>query len=194
MLTERFHEALGYASRLHARQLRKSSGVPYVAHLLGTAALVLDYGGDEDEAIAALLHDAVEDQGGAPTLAEIRRRYGDRVASIVEACSDTDQIPKPPWRERKEHHLAALGKAPPSVLLVTAADKLHNARTVVEALRVQGESVWDRFRGGRDGSLWYYRAASRLLNEALPGPISAELERTVELLESMARALPSASA
>jgi len=194
VLTERFHEALGYASRLHARQLRKSSGVPYVAHLLGTAALVLDYGGDEDEAIAALLHDAVEDQGGAPTLAEIRRRYGDRVASIVEACSDTDQIPKPPWRERKEHHLAALGKAPPSVLLVTAADKLHNARTVVEALRVQGESVWDRFRGGRDGSLWYYRAASRLLNEALPGPISAELERTVELLESMARALPSASA
>ena len=125
MLSSRFSDALVYAANLHAAQTRKVSGEPYLAHLLGAAAIVLDYGGDEDEAIAALLHDAIEDQGGPAARAEILRRFGERVAAIVEGCTDTDAFPKPPWRQRKEAFLERLRTAAPSVRLVVAADKLH---------------------------------------------------------------------
>ena len=127
-----FDDALVFASRLHAGQLRKGTPVPYVAHLLAVTATVLEHGGDEDEAIAALLHDAVEDQGGAATRAKIRRRFGENVAAIVDGCTDADTIPKPPWQQRKEAYLAHLvGETSPSVRLVSSADKLHNVRSII---------------------------------------------------------------
>lgn len=156
-LGPRFEEALAYAARLHANQRRKLSDTPYVAHLLAVAAIVLEYGGDEDEAIAALLHDAVEDQGGHAVLGEIEKRFGQRVARIVDDCSDAHVSPKPPWRERKERHLIRLAAASDSARLVIAADKLHNLRSLVRDYRSQGSELWTWFSGGRDGTLWYYR-------------------------------------
>jgi (p)ppGpp synthase/HD superfamily hydrolase len=185
-LSERFSAALDYAARLHARQLRKGTTVPYVSHLLAVASLVLEHGGDEDEAIAALLHDAVEDQGGAETAAEIRRRFGARVADIVDGCSDTDLQPKPPWRERKVEHLARLRTASPSVRLVVAADKLHNARSIAVEYRNAGEALWSRFSGGKGGTLWYYRSAVDILSEPAANPLVAELARVVQEIERLA--------
>ena len=185
-LGPRFQEALQFATTLHANQLRKGRQVPYVAHLLSVAALVLEDGGDEDQAIAGLLHDAVEDQGGQPTLSEIRRRFGDKVAFIVEGCTDADTIPKPPWRERKERYIAHVRSAPPEVLRVSAADKLHNARAVLADFRDSGPSVWGRFNGARDGTLWYYRSLTDLFREAGVGPLAEELHRVVSELERLA--------
>ena len=115
----RFHDAVAYAVQLHANQVRKGTDIPYVSHLLGVAGLAMEYGATEDEAIGALLHDAVEDQGGKPTLEEIRRRFGDNVAAIVEGCTDTDVQPKPPWRKRKEAYIDHVRHASPSVCLVS---------------------------------------------------------------------------
>jgi (p)ppGpp synthase/HD superfamily hydrolase len=185
-LSERFRSALDYAASLHAAQMRKGTPVPYVAHLMAVSSLVLEHGGDEDEAIAALLHDAVEDQGGAATAGEIRRRFGDRVADIVLGCTDTDTYPKPPWRPRKEAHLERLRSAPSSVLLVAAADKLHNARAMLVEYRQQGENVWTRFNGGREGTLWYYRATLELLYGRAASPLVDELARAVGDLEALA--------
>jgi (p)ppGpp synthase/HD superfamily hydrolase len=187
ILSPRFEEALTWATRLHARQERKGSGVPYVAHLLGVASIALEHGADEDEAIGALLHDAVEDQGGAPTLAEIRRRFGDRVAGVVEGCTDTDATPKPPWRVRKEAYVAHVREAPASVRLVSASDKLYNARTILADYRTSGEAVWGRFTGGRDGTLWYYRALVDAYTAAGRTPLVDELDRVVSELERLAQ-------
>ncbi len=184
-LTSRFEEALGYAFRLHGAQRRKGSGAPYISHLLGVAALVLEDGGDEDEAIAALLHDAVEDQGGQAAAAEIRRRFGERVAEIVLACSDADTVPKPPWLERKEQFLRALATVRADALRVIAADKLYNARSLLRAYRLQGEAAWARFRGGREGTMWYYRQAVLELEARGGGPLVEELRRAVEALEAL---------
>jgi (p)ppGpp synthase/HD superfamily hydrolase len=156
MLTGRFEEALVYATQLHAGQNRKRSYVPYVAHLLAVTALVLEDGGDEDQAIAALLHDAVEDQGGLATLEEIRKRFGEYVAAIVVGCTDAFSIPKPPWRQRKEKYIASLRHADPAVRRVSLADKVHNARSTLRDLTREGETVWARFNGGKEGTLWYY--------------------------------------
>jgi (p)ppGpp synthase/HD superfamily hydrolase len=155
-LTIQFEDALVYATQLHAGQNRKRSFVPYISHLLAVTALVLEDGGDEDEAIAALLHDAVEDQGGLATLEEIRNRYGERVAAIVVGCTDAYSIPKPPWRERKEEYIASLRQADQAVRRVSLADKVHNARSTLRDLTREGESVWARFNGGKEGTLWYY--------------------------------------
>src|SRR5829696_6570189 len=125
--------------------MRKGTNIPYVTHLLAVAAIVGENGGTEDEVIAALLHDAVEDQGGAATRDEIRRRFGDSVTTIVEGTSDTDVVPKPPWRERKQSYINHVGEAPRSVRLVSAADKLHNARSILVDLRAEGEAAWRRF-------------------------------------------------
>jgi (p)ppGpp synthase/HD superfamily hydrolase len=184
-LGPRFEEALTYAARLHREQVRKGSGVPYLSHLLGVAGIALEHGASEDEAIAALLHDAVEDQGGAPTLAEIRRRFGDTVADIVAGCSDTDVVPKPPWRPRKEAYVAHLASASPSARLVSAADKLHNARSILTDYRRLGEGVWTRFAGGKEGTLWYYRAVVQAFRAYDPTPLVDELERTVEEMERL---------
>jgi (p)ppGpp synthase/HD superfamily hydrolase len=184
-LTSRFSEALGYVAALHAAQVRKVSGEPYISHLLAVAALVMEYGGSEDEAVAALLHDAVEDQGGAATLEEIRRRFGDAIAAIVEGCSDTAESPKPPWRQRKDAHIAHLRNASPSVRLVVAADRLHNVRSLVREYRRRGEELWKKFHGGRDGTLWYSRAVAEVLRQAEPAPIVDELDRAIEELTSL---------
>jgi (p)ppGpp synthase/HD superfamily hydrolase len=155
---ERFEEALRYAARLHRAQMRKGTNIPYVTHLLAVAAIVGENGGTEDEVIAALLHDAVEDQGGAATREEIRRRFGDPVATIVDGTSDTDVVPKPPWLERKRNYVAHVSSAPRSVRLVSAADKLHNARSILRDLHAEGEAAWCRFSAGKEDQLWYYRA------------------------------------
>jgi len=183
---DRFCEAFLYAATLHAHQRRKVSGEPYLAHLLGVTAIALQYGADENEAIAALLHDAVEDQGGVATREEIGRLFGRVVVEIVDGCTDADTSPKPPWRQRKEAYLARLPHASASVRLVSAADKLHNARALVQEYRLRGESLWAHFRGGRDGTLWYYRAVTNALK--LPGgtPLVEELDRTVSELERLA--------
>jgi (p)ppGpp synthase/HD superfamily hydrolase len=187
-LSTRFERALVFASRLHADQLRKGTPIPYISHLLVVAGLVIEQGGDEDAAIAALLHDAVEDRGGRPTLAKIRRRFGDSVAEIVEGCTDAFITPKPPWRERKEAYLAHLPQASAAVRLVAAADKLHNARATVADYRALGEAVWERFNGGREGTLWYYRALVEALQAAGPSPLVEELDRVVSELEHLASA------
>jgi GTP pyrophosphokinase len=167
-LTRRFDLALQFASALHHEQARKGSNVPYVAHLMSVCGLVLEAGGDEDQAIAALLHDAVEDQGGLPTLETIRRLFGERVADTVEACSDStssDPGSKPPWRQRKEAFLQHLRTATPDTLLVSAADKLHNARTILADHRAIGEQVWSRFKVQKVDQLWYYRSVVSILQE-----------------------------
>lgn len=187
-LSDRFTEALVYAVQLHAKQTRKGSGAPYVSHLLRVAGIALEYGADEDEAIAALLHDAVEDQGGAATRDAIRRRFGDRVAEIVDGCTDTDQQPKPPWRQRKEAYLAHLRTASHSVRLVSACDKLDNARSILADYRTGGESLWERFRGGRQGTLWYLQSVVEILKQEEAGPLVDELERVVGELVSLVRA------
>ena len=184
-LSGRFSDALVYAARLHGRQSRKVSGEPYLAHLLAVAALVLEHGGDEDEAIAALLHDAIEDQGGKAAAEEVLRRFGRPVSEIVEGCTDTDTRPKPPWRQRKEAFIARLPGASRSVRLVTAADKLHNVRSLLREYRLRGESLWDRFRGGRDGTLWYHRAVTDALSQAGTTPLIEELDRAVLQLERL---------
>ena len=184
----RFEKALVYAARLHRDQSRKVSDVPYVTHLLAVAALVGEDGGGEAEAIAALLHDAVEDQGGLPTLREIRRRFGRRVAGIVRGCTDATVVPKPPWRARKKAYLAHLAGAPPEVLRVSCADKVHNARSVVAELRRRGSALWAKFNGGRDGTLWYYRTLVRTYRRRRGAPrrMVEELARTVREMERLA--------
>src|SRR5256886_4049491 len=185
-LSGRFEQALVYAARKHVRQQRKGTEVPYVAHLLGVANIALTYGADEDEAIAALLHDAVEDQGGVKTLNEIRSSFGDRVADIVEGCSDTVEMPKPPWKERKEAYIAHLRKASPSVRLISAADKLDNARAILADYRVLRESLWSRFKGRREGTLWNYRTLVATFREFGMTPLVAELNRVVAEIEQLA--------
>ncbi len=184
-LTPRFAEAFAYANQMHAGQHRKQSNTPYIAHLMAVCGKVLENGGDEDLAIAGLLHDVVEDCGGLPVLEEVRARFGKRVARIVEDCTD-NLGPPVKWRERKQRYLDHLHAANADVRLVSAADKVHNVGTIVQAHREVGEKVWDRFHGGREGSLWYYSELAKELardNNAL----TQELERLVKELEAMAK-------
>lgn len=173
------------AVQLHATQVRKGTTIPYAAHLLGVASIALEHGADEDEAIAALLHDAVEDQGGQPVLDRIREQFGDRVADIVHGCTDADATPKPPWRERKEAYIAHIAHAPQSTRLVSASDKLHNARAILLDYRTHGEALWDRFRGGRAGTLWYYRSLVEAFRAQGSTPLVDELARTVAEIERL---------
>ncbi|MCL2936079.1 MAG: HD domain-containing protein [Trichodesmium sp. MAG_R02] len=185
ILSHRFTQALVYATELHAEQIRKGSKVPYISHLLGVASIALEYGADEDEAIAALLHDAIEDQGGQTVRAEIRVRFGERVTEIVDGCTDTDTTPKPPWAERKKAYIARISSTLPSVRLVSAADKLHNIRSILKDYRTQGDVVWDLFKGGKQGTLWYYRSLVAAFHEADSTPIVIELDRLVTELERL---------
>ena len=181
-LGERFVEALGYAARAHEGQLRGSDGQPYIAHLLRVAGLVIQEGGSEDEAIAALLHDAVEDQGGLERLEDVRRRYGASVADIVDECTDSYGKPRPPWRQRKEEYLAGLGEASSGALLVSLADKLDNVRTMVRGLRMFGEGFWDRSGKSPEDARWYYGTLAERFGELRPGPLADELSGAVEAL------------
>jgi (p)ppGpp synthase/HD superfamily hydrolase len=189
-LTQRFKEALDYALELHGDQQRKGSDTPYVAHLLAVASLVLEDGGDEEQAIAALLHDAPEDQGGRETLEAIRQRCGDRVADIVHGCTDTYETPKPPWRQRKEDYLEHLKIAPVEVRRVSLADKLHNARSILTDLLRSGEDVWERFNGGKDGTLWYYRSLLVVFRSRSDSPLVTELGWVLQRIESLIQDTP----
>ncbi len=179
MLTQRYDDAFALAHELHRAQRRKGSEIPYIAHLMSVSALVIEHGGDEDQAIAGLLHDAAEDCGGAPTLAQIERRFGAGVAAIVADCTDAWEEPKPPWRARKEAYLASLPGKPDRSLLVSLADKVHNAESILADHRAIGEALWPRFTGGREGSRWYYRALAGIFATRRPGPLADRLERAV---------------
>jgi (p)ppGpp synthase/HD superfamily hydrolase len=174
-LSKRYDEALVYASELHRDQVRKGSGIPYLAHLLAVSSRVLSAGGTEVQAIAGLLHDAAEDQSGQPTLDEIRAKFGAEVAQIVSDCTDSLVEPKPPWRPRKETYLASLPNKAATSLLVSLADKLDNAEAILNDYRSIGDDLWDRFTGRREGTIWYYRTVSAIFNEALPGRLAREL-------------------
>lgn len=188
-LGPRFIEAVRYACELHAHQTRKSKPVPYVSHLFAVTSLVLEFGGDEDMAIAALLHDAVEDCGTANTVDDLVARFGRRVASFVTACSDCCGSPKPPWRERKERYLAHLASAPAEILLISAADKLHNLSSLVREHQRLGAAMWRHFRAGREGTLWYYGELIRIFTEGgtLPPELLRELVRTYQDICTIAR-------
>ena len=185
-LSTKFDQALQLAHDLHRHQPRKKSDVPYIAHLLAVTAIVLENGGDEDTAIAALLHDAVEDQGGQPTLERIRREFGEKVARIVHECSDADGEPKPPWRFRKEQYLEALPHKSAEALLVSFGDKIHNCRSIVRDLRRDGESVWSRFEGRREGTLWYYRELLEKFPREPYASLYDEFAATVRVLNEVA--------
>lgn len=181
-LTGKFDDAFLYASALHREQKRKGTEIPYLSHLLSVSALVLKNGGDEEQAIAGLLHDAVEDQGGKRTLLQIENRFGGRVARIVLDCSDSSDDPKPPWKKRKEDFIASVPGKDPDSLLVSLADKTDNARAILGGYREFGDEVWQRFTGGKDGTLWYYRSLSELFAKHLQGPLADEFARIVAQL------------
>ena len=181
---ERFEEALVHAAGLHRDQTRKGTDIPYVTHLLAVASIVGENGGTEDEVVAALLHDAIEDT--PETKRSLAARYGPAVAEIVADCSDTDVTPKPPWKERKEAYVARAARLSRSARLVSSADKLHNARTILADLRTEGEALWDRFTGGREGTLWYYRALVEAYGTSGSTQIVDELNRVVREIEVLA--------
>ena len=191
ILSERFDAALAWAAELHRRQGRKGKNTPYVAHLLGVASIALEDGCDEDGAIAALLHDAIEDQG--VTVAEITARFGDKVAAIVVDC--TDDVPginrsdgsRQGWQARKEAYVAALADKPTPSLRVSLADKTYNARAIVDDLAIHGDALWSRFTGGRDGVLWYYRALCDAFRSGLPGPATERFAALVVEMDRRAR-------
>ena len=183
--TDRFAAAMTYAYQVHSGQKRKGTGIPYIAHILGVTALAIEYGADEDESIAALLHDAAEDGGGEATLAEIRARFGDAVGDIVLGCSDSlveDPEDKLPWLERKENYLAHLENASQSVCLVSAADKLHNVRSIIRDYHEHGEEIWNRFQGRRDGTLWYYETVADTLIRRYRSQLTRDLQDEVDKL------------
>jgi len=184
--TERFERALIYAHQLHKVQRRKGTGIPYISHLLAVTSLVIEIDGDEDEAIAALLHDGPEDRGGEKTLNDIREKFGDRVADIVAECSDTFEDPKPPWKERKEKYIQNLKNASKSALKVSCADKLHNARSILFDYKIVGEELWGRFTGGKEGTLWYYKTLVDTYKEtSAPNNLVRELSSVVDELMSL---------
>jgi len=188
-VSSRFHEALSYASAMHAEQSRKGGEIPYVSHLMAVSVIVMEARGTEDEAIAALLHDGPEDQGGLERLADIRTRFGDRVAGIVEHCSDTFETPKPSWLARKRAYVDSLASADASTLLVSVADKLHNARATLRDLQAAADpaTVWHRFKGTPEQTLANYRALIDAYEHGTPDvrrdPVVRELRRVVEGME-----------
>jgi (p)ppGpp synthase/HD superfamily hydrolase len=188
-LSERFDDALAYASGLHRTQTRKGGDIPYIGHLLSVASLVIEGGGTETQAIAGLLHDAVEDQGGAPVLAAIREKFGDDVATIVAECSDTDVVPKPPWKKRKQGYIDHLGDASEATILVSLADKLDNARAILRDYRIDGDELWQRFSiHDPQQHLWYYRSLLAVYQVRNSTWLVAELERVLGELEHLVTA------
>jgi (p)ppGpp synthase/HD superfamily hydrolase len=184
----RFREAFGFAAELHAEQTRKSTDVPYIAHLMGVSSNAIEYGGGEDEAIAALLHDAPEDCGGRPVLEEISARFGDRVAGIVEACTDTFEEPKPEWIERKVRYVAHVKHSTPQARLVSAADKLYNVTAILKDYRTIGEKVFERFKKTKWHVLWYYRSLAGEFLSAEDNELNRGFARTVAELERLVEA------
>ena len=180
-----FERAVALAGRLHEHQRRKGTDIPYIAHLLAVASIVIEDGGTETQAIAALLHDAPEDQGGMAALEAIRSLFGDEVAAIVESCTDAFEHPKPPWKERKARYLERLRQEPRGVLRVSLADKVHNAGAIVQDLEAHGAAVWERFNVGPDEQLWYYRSLVEIFGVRHPSPRSEELRRLVDRMAQL---------
>ena len=195
ILTERFDAALAYASAAHREQVRKGSQIPYVSPLLGVASIALENGADDDQAIAALLHDAVEDQGGIKRLEDLCARFGERVANMVADCTDdlegaktavlTPSEKKREWRERKKRYIASLSEKPPASLEVSLADKIHNAAAINTDLRASGEEVWSRFTGGKVGTLWYYSALADAFGRIIPGRATERFCREVDEMKEL---------
>ena len=179
-LSEKFNEALTYAAKIHHGQLRNRTQIPYLSHLLSVCAIVLEEGGDEVQAIAALLHDAVEDQGGLKTLENIKQKFGNEVARIVLACSDSTGKPKPPWKIRKEAYLKKLPSEPIEVLRVSFSDKLHNGTCIWLDLVKDGEQTWDKFSGKKSGTLWYYQELLQVFSLAYPSKRVKQFQKIVE--------------
>lgn len=169
VLTDRFYRAFEFAGIIHARQVRKYTSIPYMAHLMGVTSLVLEHGADEDIAIAAMLHDAAEDQGGYAMLAQIKARFGERVARIVAGCTDTFEDPKPEWLPRKKKYIEHLRSADLDICLVSVGDKLHNARSILHDLRNTGPDVFERFSASAEQTGWYYASVARELHQRLVG-------------------------
>lgn len=195
MLSPKFSIAFSLACDFHATQVRKSTTIPYISHLMSVSALTLEFGGSENHAIAALLHDAVEDADSANEALRrrtiIRETFDIMVCEIVEGC--TDGVPdsegvKPDWHSRKKSYLSHLQSAEPDTLLVSCADKLHNARAILSDLRAIGPAVFDRFNAGKEGTLWYYQELANIFARGLPGALSQELARTVEELVTISSA------
>jgi (p)ppGpp synthase/HD superfamily hydrolase len=186
-LSSQFEQALHYAVLIHAGQIRKGTEIPYLAHLLGVASIALEYGATEAEAIGALLHDAGEDAGGRGRIEDIRQRFGDAVADVVQGCTDTELMPKPEWRKRKEDYIAHVAKASHSVRLVSASDKLHNARAILRDYRKHGDSLWSRFTGSKSGTLWYYRDLVTAFTKAGRNELIEELNRVVTEIEELSQ-------
>ena len=183
----RLEEAFAFVADRHRHQTRKGSGVPYVTHLMAVAACVGEHHGTEDQVIAALLHDVIEDQG--VTRDEVAARFGETVARIVDACTDATERPKPPWKPRKERYIAHLRAEPPLVKLVSVSDKLHNARSILRDLRAVGDAVWSRFTATPEQTLWYYRAVTDALADGWSHPLVEELRATVDEIERVRASL-----
>jgi (p)ppGpp synthase/HD superfamily hydrolase len=183
VFSPKFAQALAYAARLHARQRRKGTNKPYIGHLMSVTSMVIAYGGDEEMAIAALLHDAVEDQGGLKRLREIRKKFGKRVARIVDGCTDSYTEPKPPWLVRKQKYIVRVAGEEEDTRLVSAADKLSNARDILQDVRAEGDAAFERFQGKKKGTLWYYRTLVSEFRKAGSNPLVEELDRVVTELE-----------
>ncbi len=189
-LTDSFNQALEYAARLHLGQKRKGTDIPYMSHLLATAVTVMEHGQDEDEVIAALLHDAAEDAGGRKTLEYIRNKFGDRVADIVEHCSDAFEEKKPPWEERKKAYIKGLKKVEdPSILLVSIADKLHNARSILKDYKIIGEDLWERFSASRSDILCYYIKLHHIYLDNLNNHYPELVEELGDVIEDLNSAI-----
>ena len=191
---KRFRDALTWAAELHEDQERKGGNIPYVAHLLGVASIVLEHGGSEDQAIAALLHDALEDQAHKISAGEITARFGDQVERIVQACTDGDPEEqrdrnKERWYERKRKYISGIAAKPSQAILVSMADKLHNARAILEDYRALGPPVWSRFTTGKEGTLWYYRSMVDAFESSGHDRLRGELRRTVSELENLVNAV-----
>lgn len=186
LLSERFVKAVGLANDLHKGHLRKGTQIPYLSHLLAVASLVIESGGNEDETIAALLHDAVEDCGGAEAMKQIREHFGENVAAIVDGCTETDQKPKPPWKPRKDQYIEQIKTGSPSVRLVSCADKLHNVSSTLAEHRQVGEKIWEKFKVTKEETLWFYKAYLGALRDSEGNrPIFYELELAVYELEKV---------
>ncbi|GJM44346.1 MAG: hypothetical protein DHS20C21_11880 [Gemmatimonadota bacterium] len=190
MILQSTREAIEWAVALHGDQKRKGSDIPYLFHLLAVASLVADHDGTETEIVAAILHDAIEDAGGSDLASAIRERFGPEVLAIVDACSDAREIPKPPWRDRKTAFVDSLSGASDSTKLVVAADKIHNATCTIRNLRLRGAEVWSLFRGGRDGTLWYYDSVLAALRDGWSHPVLHELDAAVRELHELADLTP----
>ena len=185
-LSAKFEEALIYATRAHGNQTRKKTGIPFIAHILGVTAIALEYGANETEAIAALLHDTVEDCGGAERLRDIREKFGNGVAGIVDGCTDTYETPKPPWLERKRTYIDHLNDSDKSTRLVSASDKLHNTRAILAELRRHGVEVFERFGGKKNGTIWYYRRlVTAFRQHGDHADLVDELDRVVSEIERL---------